>query len=98
MISLAEYWYNTSFHTALGCTPFEVLYGHPLRHFGILNPIDNIVPDLAAWLKDRNLLTNLIQQQLLRARQRMKHHVDANRFEREFLVGDMVYLKLQLHI
>ena len=29
-LSLAEYWYNTAFHSALGCSPFEVLYGHPL--------------------------------------------------------------------
>lgn len=28
-LSLAEYWYNTSFHSALGKTPFEVLYGYP---------------------------------------------------------------------
>ena len=26
-LSLAEYWYNTSFHTAIGCTPFKALYG-----------------------------------------------------------------------
>ncbi|XP_071728214.1 uncharacterized protein [Rutidosis leptorrhynchoides] len=26
-LSHAEYWYNTHFHTAIGTTPFEVLYG-----------------------------------------------------------------------
>lgn len=34
-LALAEFWYNTSFHSALGRAPFEVLYGHPPRHFGI---------------------------------------------------------------
>jgi hypothetical protein len=29
-IPLAEFWYNTILHSALGKTPFEVLYGHPL--------------------------------------------------------------------
>ena len=97
-LSLAEYWYNTSFHTALGRTPFEVSYGHPPRHFGITNPLDCIVPDLASWLKERDILTKLIQQHLLRAQQRMKAQADAHGSEREFTVGDMVYLKLQPHI
>ena len=26
-LSWVEYWYNTTFHSALGCTPFRVLYG-----------------------------------------------------------------------
>jgi hypothetical protein len=28
-LSWAEYYYNTSFHTALRATPFEVVYGRP---------------------------------------------------------------------
>jgi hypothetical protein len=34
-LALAEFWYNTTPHSAHGKTPFEVLYGHPPRHFGI---------------------------------------------------------------
>jgi hypothetical protein len=50
------------------------------------------------WLQERDLLTKLIHQQLLQAQQRMKVHADSNWSEREFMVGDMVYLKLQPHI
>jgi hypothetical protein len=28
-LSLAGFWYNKTYHSALGTTPFEVLYGHP---------------------------------------------------------------------
>jgi hypothetical protein len=56
------------------------------------------VPDLSEWLSERKLLHKLIQQQLLRAQQQMKHQADNKRSEREFQVGDMVYLKLQPHI
>lgn len=35
LLHLAEFWYNGSFHSALGCSPFEALYGYAPSHFGI---------------------------------------------------------------
>lgn len=97
-LPLAEFWYNTSFQSALGHTPFQVLYGHAPRHFGIASPDAVSLPDLDAWLSDRAMLSNLIQQQLVRAQQRMKAQADQHRSEWEFKVGDSVYLKLQPYI
>ena len=97
-ISLAEYWYNTTFHSALGRTPFEVLYGNPPRHFGIVPDDASTVTDLQEWLKERSAMTQAIKQNLVRAQQRMKVQADKHRLEREFNVGDWVYLKLQPHI
>lgn len=34
---LAEFWYSTAFHSALRTSSFEMLYGHPPRHFGIMD-------------------------------------------------------------
>jgi len=53
------------------------------------------VPDLQFWLSGRALMQDLIRQHLLRAQERMKHQADKGRSEREFSVGDKVFLKLQ---
>lgn len=49
-LSLAEFWYNSSFHSALGRSPFEVLYGYPPRHLGLDVSSAAPVPELSQWL------------------------------------------------
>lgn len=66
-LSLVEFWYNTSYHTSLDKTPFEVVYGQSPRHFGIDVVESCAIPDLQQWLNDRKMMTELLQQQLLRA-------------------------------
>lgn len=96
-LPLAEYWYNTSFHSALGRTPFEVLYGYPPRALGI-TVNDCASAELETWLQERATMVDVIRQQLLRAQQRMKAQADKHRSERTFQVNDLVYLKLQPYI
>jgi hypothetical protein len=93
--SVAEFWYNTSVHSTLGKSPFEVLYGYTPRQLGMSNLQLCSVSDLEQWLTDRELLSQLIKQQLLRAQQRMKSQAHKHRTEREFKVGDSVLLRLQ---
>jgi transposase InsO family protein len=61
-LPLAEFWYNTSFHSALGRSLFEALYGHPPRHFGISTTASCSVPDLEYWLQEREVMTSLLRQ------------------------------------
>jgi len=97
-LPLAEFWYNSTPHSALGCSPFEALYGYRPRHFGI-QAFDSVsVPELGAWLQDRQVMSDLIQQHLHRSKERMKRQADKNRSERHFAVGDMVFLRLQPYI
>lgn len=97
-LSLAENWYNTSFHSALCRSPFEVLYGCHPRHLGVDIDSASPVPDLSAWLEERELMQSLVRQHLLRAQDRMKRQADKHRVERQFAVGDMVFLKLQPYV
>ncbi|XP_066361406.1 uncharacterized protein [Miscanthus floridulus] len=87
-----------TYHSAIGHSPSEVLYGHNPRHFGISNLQMCSVPELEQWLKERELLSRVIQLQLTRAQQRMKSQADKKRSERSFQPGDMVYMKLKPYV
>jgi hypothetical protein len=65
-LPLAEYWYNTCFHSALGRSPFEVLYGHPPWYFGITDEDVSPVPDVASLLAERETMLSAVRQHLLR--------------------------------
>lgn len=69
---LAELWYNTSFHTALGCSPFKVLYGYDPPIVVVPLVPDDTDEDVAKVLADRALITNLLKEQLAAAQNCMK--------------------------
>lgn len=72
---LAEFWFNTSYHSAILQSPFEALYGYPPGHFGIRDDACS-VPDLHEWLNERKVMTQLLKQHLNRAQQQMKLYAD----------------------
>jgi hypothetical protein len=82
----------------LNKTPFEVLYNCAPRHFGISADDVCVVPDLKTWLQERSLVQDLLCQQLLQVQQKMKASADKTRIFREFVVDDLVFLKLQPYI
>lgn len=94
-LSMAEFWYNSSFHTALQCSPFQALY-HIAPNFGGMPnlTVSNDSP-AASVVIDYKAPTELLRAQLIRAQQRMKSYADKNRTERQFQPGDQVLLKLQ---
>jgi hypothetical protein len=97
-LSLAEFWYNTRYHTSLDRSPFEVLYGHKPRFFGLQTKDSCQVPNLESWMQERELMQQVIKQHLLRAQVRMKSQADKHRSEVSFQVGDKVFLKLQPYV
>jgi len=97
-ISLAEYCYNSCPHSAIGRSPFEALYGYTPKHFGI-SAVDSVqMPELDDWVQNRQLMNELIKQHLSRAQLRMKKQADKKRSERQFQVGDKMFLKLQPYV
>lgn len=80
-LSLAEYWYNTSYHSAIKMSPFVALYGHEPRHWGLDPTITCTASSLEEWLAERQQVQQLLQQNLNHARQYMKTQADKKRSE-----------------
>ena len=76
-------------------SPFEALYEYkpPLLH-QVSVPC-NVQDDTQVSLAEKEHMVKILQQNLAKAQQRMKKFADANRTDRTFSVGDMVYLKMQ---
>ena len=97
-LSLCEFWYNTNWHSSLDKSPFEVLYGHEPRYFGLTPAVTIDQTDVQLWLEQRQVVNESVRQHLLRAQQRMKAQADKNRTERQFAEGESVFLKLQPYV
>lgn len=94
-LPLAKFWFNTNFHTSIKLTPFEALYSYsPIQLMDYIlgtTKVDN----MDVHLNTKQQLFALLKYNLLVAQERMKLYVDKHRTEREFAMGDWVYLKLQ---
>jgi hypothetical protein len=94
-ISLAEFWYNMCYHTALAKSPFEILYGHAPSQLRLISVDQCSVPDLQDLIQTRQQVLQQVRMHLQRAQDQMKKQVDKKRMEQNFEVGDHVFLKLQ---
>lgn len=94
-IPLAEWWYNTNFHSAANTSPYEIVYGQsPALHIPYVLK-DSKVEAVDRSLSAREECIRMLKFHLKRAQDRMKKMADRGRIERELLVGDMAYVKLQ---
>ena len=94
-LPLAEFWFNTNFHSSIKMTPFEALYGYlPPRVLDYVASTTRFdVVDL--MLRDRQQILSLLKINLCAAQERMRWFANQKRVERFFVVGDWVYLRLQ---
>ncbi|KAJ4758083.1 polyprotein [Rhynchospora pubera] len=90
----AEFCYNTSYHSALKATPFEVVYGRPVPSLLPYTPGDTNIEAMDICLKDRDELLHDARQRLLQAQQRMKEGYDKAHRDVSYSIGQWVLLRL----
>ena len=90
----AEYCYNTSFHSALRTSPFEVVYGRPPP--ALLSYTAGTARTEAAetQMRDRDAFLADVRERLLQAQEYAKKHYDARHRPLEFQVDDWVLLRI----
>ena len=93
-LSWAEYCYNTSYHSALRATPFEVVYGRPPPPILPVDPETARTVAAGDLIRTRDEMLAEVRQRLLQAQQTAKHYYDDHHREAEFAVGDWVWLRL----
>lgn len=95
-LPLAQWWYNTNFHTSLNSSPYEVVFGQsPPLHIPYI-PGDSAIEAVDRTLSAREEALQIIKRQLAKAQNQMKQMADKNISKREFEVGIWVFLKLHL--
>ncbi|KAJ0575909.1 putative nucleotidyltransferase, Ribonuclease H [Helianthus annuus] len=92
---MAEFSYNTNFHGAINMTPFKALYGHEATSIHDYIPGTNSNASIDMSLSHHQEILASLKTSLEVARARMVKQANKHRLEKEFDVGDWVYLKLQ---
>lgn len=88
-------WLARAFHTALGCSPFHALYGCE-PNLGMLPPTTpDSTAEVGEVIQSLQRQTQILKENLAKAQNRMKMYADRQRSNRQYQVGEKVFLKLQ---
>jgi hypothetical protein len=81
-LPLAEFWYNTSFHTAIQITPFQALYGFSPPQISELSVLGPLELEAIEFLQAKQDMLDKLKLNLQQATARMKKNADSKRSER----------------
>ena len=93
-LPLIEFAYNNSYHASIGMPPYEALYGRRCRSplcWDEVGEKEILGPDLVQRTRD---IIKLVRGRLVAAQDRQRKYADPKRKDKEYEVGDMVFLKV----
>jgi hypothetical protein len=96
ILGMAEYAYNDSYHTAIGCTPFFLNFGeHPRSPLTLSVRQYTLRMTSHTFAKQMQYNVKTAKQLLEKAQLRMKQQYDKHHVHKEFVVGTKVLLSTE---
>ena len=89
--------YNTTYHTAIGMTPHQALYGSNPRLLPSYTPRKTSVDEEDSMLINQQEIQNELEANLTRAQTRMKKCADSNQLDKNFEVDQWVWVKFHAY-
>ena len=89
----AELCYNTTFHTSIGMTPHQALYGVNPKLLPTYNSGSASVDEVDMALIDRQMIQQQLQDNIARAQARMRKYTDAKGLDKSYEIGQCVWAK-----
>jgi Integrase core domain len=87
-LNLVEWWYNTTWHSAIKTTPFTAFYGYAPPMLAMASAPRSQVECVNEFLSDKQYTLLQLKENLRKAQERMRKNEVKNRSERKFYVGD----------
>ncbi|KAJ1276651.1 hypothetical protein BS78_05G230700, partial [Paspalum vaginatum] len=94
-LPMAQFWYNSSFHSALGCSPFKALCGYDPSVIASPPGSSTLPTTIEDWIVDKQAHDSMLKEMLAAAQNRTKYQADKHKTDRVFQVGEQVLLPLQ---
>jgi len=93
-LHLGEYYYNTKFQMSLGMSPFRAPYGYDALTFFDLVFGDSRAPGAKDRVQESKDILRALKDNLQTTQNQQKIYAHRHRVERNFEVGDLVFLRL----